>query len=102
MVPSYYEWSLGHAPQGLNPRQALTLNDLMNHGISRALLQLFPPAKCTHQQEHNPGGVASISPLRGARHPWASSRNTQESSGPPSKAAHTLPGSDFTLAVPMW
>lgn len=35
-------------PQGLNPRQALTLNDLMNHGISRALLQLFPPAKCTH------------------------------------------------------
>ncbi|KAF6271543.1 hypothetical protein mRhiFer1_009649 [Rhinolophus ferrumequinum] len=25
-----------------------------------------------------------------------------ESSDPPSKAAHTPPGSDFTLAVPMW
>lgn len=45
-VPSY-DGSLGHAPQGLNPKQALALNDLMNHGISGALLQLFPSARCT-------------------------------------------------------
>lgn len=102
-VPSY-DGSLGHAPQGLNPKQALALDDLMNHGISRALLQLFPSARCTlppglHHQEHNSGVVASTSPLRGTRHPSAISRNTQKSSGPPSKAAHTPPSSDFTHAV---
>lgn len=81
-VPSY-DGSLGHAPQGLNPKQALALDDLMNHGISRALLQLFPSARCTlppglHHQEHNSGVVASTSPLRGTRHPSAISRKYTE------------------------
>lgn len=68
-VPSYGEFS-----RACPPRQALILK---NHGISRALLQLFPPARCmlplacttrnTVQMlllPHHPGSSAPLSQFK--------------------------------------